>query len=110
MNLQITDDGKGLKAIAQPVNLARQNIGLPAGESLAWTFDPDPTVGVIQNDPSDSTGLTIDVVEPLKDSTNNKLKLTGTASDGTQVSDESEQFDIVADPKLGGFTFQLSAQ
>ena len=110
MNLQITDDGKGLKGVAQPVNTAGQDVGLPAGETLAWTLDPDPTVGTIQNDPSDSTGLTVDLVEPLKDSTNNKLKLTGTATDGAQVSDESDEFDIVTDTKLGGFTFQLSAQ
>jgi len=113
MNLQITDDGKGLKIVATPENLAGKVIPLPAGENLAYN-PSDPTAFALQPDPTDPSGLTQDVVPPaggaFKDGTGYTVTLTATDAGGDPpIIDTTPQFDIVLDDKLGGFTFQLTA-
>ena len=110
VNLKIYDDGKGLKVVATPVNEAGNPMPLPTGETLAYTLS-DPTVGILVQDPSDPSGLTQDfeLASPPVDETGITITLTGTDTNGNQVTDVSPPFDIVADG-FGGFAFALTAE
>lgn len=110
VDLKIYDDGKGLKVVATPVNKAGNPMPLPTGETLAYTLS-DPTVGILVQDPSDPSGLTQDfeLASPPVDETGITITLTGTDTNGNQVTDVSPPFDIVADG-FGGFAFALTAE
>lgn len=107
MDLQIFDDGKGVKFVATPVNKAGKTIPLPTGESITWTSS-DPAVLSVATDPTDPSGLTA-LGSPVADGTGVTATITGTATDGTKVTDTSDPVDVVPDAALGGFTIQETA-
>lgn len=86
MDLQILDDGKGVKFSATPVNQGGKPVTLPSGVVPVWASS-DPTVLTVAADPSDLGG-------------------------GNTIKDYGAQapIDVVADTTATGFTIQEAAQ
>ena len=110
MDLQIFDDGKGVKFTATPVNKAGKPVTLPSGVVPAWASS-DSTVLTVAADPTDPTGLTA-LGTAVSDGTGVVVSLTATLSDGTVIKDDGSDapIDVVADTQASGFTIQEAAQ
>ena len=81
MDLQIFDDGKGVKFTATPVNKAGKPVALPVGVVPVWASS-NPAVLSVAVDPSDSTGLSA-LGTPVSDGTGVVATLTATLSYGS---------------------------
>ena len=110
MNLQITDDGKGVKFTAQPVNKAGKTVSLPSGVVPVWTSS-DPSVLSVAPDPSDATGLTA-LGTPVSDGTGINVDCTADLGGGNIIKDDGSEalIDVVPDTTATGFVIQEAAQ
>ena len=110
MDLQILDDGKGVKFTATPVNKANNPVTLPAGVVPVWTSS-NPAVLSVTADPSDSTGLTA-LGTAVSDGTGVVVSLTATLPDNTIIKDDGSDapIDVILDTQASGFIIQEAAQ
>ena len=110
MDLQIFDDGKGVKFTAEPVNKAQKPVTLPAGIIPVWASS-NPAVLTVAADPSDPTGLTA-IGTPVSDGTGVTASVSATLADGTVIKDDGSEspIDVVADTTATGFIIQEAAQ
>jgi hypothetical protein len=110
MDLQILDDGKGVKFTAEPVNKAGKPVTLPSGIVPVWASSNSAVLTVVA-DPTDSTGLTA-LGTPVSDGTGVVASITATLADGTVIKDDGSEapIDVVADTQASGFIIQEAAQ
>jgi hypothetical protein len=110
MNMQIFDDGKGVKFTATSVNKGGKGVSLPDGVIPAWTSS-DPTVLTVAPDPSDPTGLTA-IGTPVSDGTGINVDCSADLGGGDVIKDDNSEspIDVVADTKAAGFIIQEAAQ
>ena len=105
MNLQIFDDGKGVKFTAVPDH------PLKTGEVPVWSVS-DPTALAVAPDPNDASGLTAigTIPVPAKDATGLVVTITLMRADGKTITDDAPPIDIVPDPnaEVGSFVIQES--
>ena len=110
MDLQIFDDGKGVKFTATPVNKAGKPVSLPDGVVPTWTSS-DPNVLAIAPDPNDPTGLTA-IGTPVSDGTGINVDCTADLGNGNIIKDDGTEapIDVVPDTQAAGFIIQEAAQ
>lgn len=110
MDLQIFDDGKGVKFTAEPVNKSGKQVSLPDGIVPVWTSS-NPAVLAVAADPTDPTGLTA-IGTPVSDGVNVLASVSATLADGTVITDDGSEapIDVVADTQASGFIIQEAAQ
>jgi hypothetical protein len=109
MDLQILDDGKGVKFTAEPVNKAGKPVSLPSGIVPVWSSS-NPAVLTVAADPADASGLTA-LGTPVSDGTGVLASVTATLADGTVIKDDGSEapIDVVADSEAAGFIIQEAA-
>jgi hypothetical protein len=110
MDLQILDDGKGVKFTATPVNKAGAPVTLPAGVVPVWASS-NPAALSVAADPSDTTGLTA-LGTPVSDGLGVVVSLTADLGGGVIIKDDGSDapIDVVPDTQATGFVIQEAAQ
>ena len=110
MDLQILDDGKGVKFTATPENRAGKPVSLPAGVTPVWASS-DPSVLTVAADPSDTTGLTA-LGTPVSDGAGIVVSLTADLGGGNIIKDDGSDapIDVIPDTQATGFVIQEATE
>lgn len=113
VDLQILDDGAGVKYVFTPVNAGGSAVALPAGVVPSYNSN-NPALTVVP-DPSDTTGLTAlgTISPPAQDAAGVVVTITAALPNGTVLTFAAPAVDIVPDPNNPanptGFTVVESA-